>query len=407
MAKKTVLSIVNDIRARGQRKTLLGIGPVSENVIRAAFRSAARHKYPPMFIASRNQIDADEFGGGYVRGWDQKRCLEHMSEAAAKENFDGPFYMCRDHGGPWQRDEEYQKKLPLEEALSLCIQSFKVDIDNGFDLLHVDPTKNPHQSGQSDMVDILNLTIEIILELEAYRKGRGCPEISYEIGTEETDGGLTSIGAFEDFIRKYMVEAEARGLPKPAFVVGQTGTLTRLIANVGDFDKTAAEKLSSVCDTYGTGLKEHNCDYLPEALLSLHTGLGIHAANVAPEFGAVESTSYLNLAAIEARLSAQRGFTASKTAKVLIKNAIDSGKWQKWLTADQADLGDKIDGENAILITKISGHYTLESADFIAERAKMYENLAGASIDGAEYVIESVRASIDRYVRNFNLYHTL
>jgi len=77
------------------------------------------------------------------------------------------------------------------------------------------------------------------------------------------------------------------------------------------------------------------------------------------------------------------------------------------LTADQADFGDKIDGENAILITKISGHYTLESADFIAERAKMYENLAGASIDGAEYVIESVRASIDRYVRNFNLYNTL
>jgi len=381
MAKKTVFSIVNDIRARGERKTLLGIGPVSENVIRASFRSAARHKYPPMFIASRNQIDADELGGGYVRGWDQKRCLEHMSGVAAKENFSGPFYMCRDHGGPWQRDEEYQKKLTMEEALSLAIKSFKVDIDNGFDLLHVDPTKNPHQSGQSDMGDILNLTIEIISELEAYRTGQGRPEISYEIGTEETDGGLTSIGAFEDFIRKYMAAAEERGLPKPAFVVGQTGTLTRLIENVGDFDKTAAEKLSSVCDKYGTGLKEHNCDYLPEALLSLHTGLGIHGANVAPEFGAVESTAYLNLAAIEARLAAQRGFSASKTAKVLIKNAI--------------------------LITKISGHYTLESADFIAERARMYANLTGANINGSEYVIESVRASIDRYVRNFNLYNTL
>ena len=91
---------------------MLGIGPVSENVIRAAFRSAARHKYPPMFIASRNQIDADEFGGGYVRGWDQKRCREHMAAAATKENFDGPFYLCRDHGGPWQRDEEYQAKTP-------------------------------------------------------------------------------------------------------------------------------------------------------------------------------------------------------------------------------------------------------------------------------------------------------
>ena len=106
-------------------------------------------------------------------------------------------------------------------------------------------------------------------------------------------------------------------------------------------------------------------------------------------------------------MAAQRGFSASETSKVLIKNAIDSGKWKKWLTAGQADMGAKIDGQNAILITKISGHYTLEAADFLAERAKMYENLAGAFIDGAEYIIESVRASIDRYVRNFNLYNTL
>jgi len=407
MAKKPISAILDDIRARDERKTLLGIGPVSENVIRASFRSAARHHYPPMFIASRNQVDADEFGGGYVMGWDQQRCMAHMTEAAKQENFDGPFYMCRDHGGPWQRDEEYKKKIPLAKALALGLKSFEADIDNGFDLLHIDPTKNPHQAGQSNMDDILKLTIDLISQLEAYRKDRGGPEISYEIGTEETDGGLTSIGAFEHFIRKYMAAAEEKGLPKPAFVVGQTGTLTRLIENVGDFDKTAAEKLAAVCDKYGTGLKEHNCDYLSEELLCLHTGLGIHGANVAPEFGAVESAAYLKLAAVEARLAAQRGFAASNTAQVLVQNAIDSGKWKKWLTADLTDMGDNISGENAILITKISGHYTLASPDFLAERANMYANLAGAGIDGDEYVVESVRACIDRYVRNFNLYHTL
>jgi len=407
MVKKTVSSILNDLRARGKRKTLLGIGPVSENVIRAAFRSAARHRYPPMFIASRNQIDADEAGGGYVRGWNQKRFREHMAAAAQKENYDGPFYLCRDHGGPWQRDEEYRQKLPLEKALALAFKSFKADIDNGFDLLHVDPTKNPHISGQSDMDAILGLTIDIITELEAYRKDRGLPEISYEIGTEETDGGLTSKEAFESFIKKYMGAAESGGLPKPAFVVGQTGTLTRLIENVGDFDPIAAQALSSVCDKYETGLKEHNCDYLPESQLCLHTGLGIHGANGAPEFGAVESTAYLNLAAVEARLANRRDLSASRTSQVLIRNAVDSGKWKKWWTTDRTDLGPKIDAQNAVLIAKISGHYTLDAADFIAERAKMYANLADAGIDGDEYVVESVRASIDRYVRNFNLHNTL
>ena len=50
-------------------------------------------------------------------------------------------YLCRDHGGPWQRDKERKDHLPEEEAMRLGKISYVYDLENGFDLLHIDPTK--------------------------------------------------------------------------------------------------------------------------------------------------------------------------------------------------------------------------------------------------------------------------
>ena len=41
-------------------------------------------------------------------------------------------------------------------------------------------------------------------------------------------------------------------------------------------------------------MKEHNADYLTNDL-SWHPKLGIHAANVAPEFGVVETKLFLKI----------------------------------------------------------------------------------------------------------------
>ena len=40
-------------------------------------------------------------------------------ELAEKVGFDGLLYFCRDHGGPWQRDEERRAKLDTETAMAL------------------------------------------------------------------------------------------------------------------------------------------------------------------------------------------------------------------------------------------------------------------------------------------------
>ena len=40
-------------------------------------------------------------------------------------------------------------------------------------------------------------------------------------------------------------------------------------------------------------LKEHNADYISNDMLKIHPKIGIHAMNVAPEFGVVETRAML------------------------------------------------------------------------------------------------------------------
>ena len=42
-------------------------------------------------------------------------------------------------------------------------------------------------------------------------------------------------------------------------------------------------------------MKEHNADYLSNNSLSWHPRLGIHAANVAPEFGVCETSKIVDI----------------------------------------------------------------------------------------------------------------
>ena len=49
-------------------------------------------------------------------------------------------------------------------------------------------------------------------------------------------------------------------------------------------------------------MKAHNTDYLSDKALSWYPRLGIHAANIAPEFGVAESISYIKVLEERVRL---------------------------------------------------------------------------------------------------------
>lgn len=410
MNKPTLNEVVEKLLSLkgSERATMIGIGPMSHTLIKASMLLAKEKDFPLMFIASRNQVDADELGGGYVCNWDQKRFADAIAQVAKENNFDGLYYLCRDHGGPWQRDNERNAHLPEDKAMELGKKSYKYDLENGFDLLHIDPTKDPYIVGKVIDMDVnLNRTIELIETAENERKAMGLPPVSYEVGTEETNGGLTSSENYEAFIKKLNKKLDEKNLPHPAFIVGNTGTLTRLTENVGHVDPASCKNLSSIAKKYNVGLKEHNGDYLDDAILLQHPSWGVTAMNVAPEFGTVETQSYLKLAEVEDSLH-KEGLLSDKSniALVLTTEAVKSGRWKKWMVdgKDKLSIEEILeDKELSRLITEISGHYTFNNPLVKAEIAKLYKNLSESGIDGERYVINKIKDSIDNYVKAFNL----
>ncbi|MGI6109016.1 MAG: class II D-tagatose-bisphosphate aldolase non-catalytic subunit [Eubacteriaceae bacterium] len=402
--KDTVNYVIN---SKDDRHTLLGIGPMSENFLRASLESSMEQDYPLMYIASRNQVDSYDLGGGYVFNSDQKVFRDKIEQISDEIGYDNVYFLCRDHGGPWQRDKERNDHLPEDEAMKLAKESYRADILNGFDLLHIDPTKDPDVMCKVVDIDtVFSRTVELIEFCEQVRKDNKIEkEIAYEVGTEETSGGLTSMDTYENFIKRIKEYTTIHNLPMPVFIVGQTGTLTRLTKNVGHFNCENAKKLSSISTKYGVGLKEHNGDYLSEDKLLEHLPLEITAMNVAPAFGTIETMALLELIKVEEKFT-EMGTIESPSAlkEVLTHDSIYSMKWKKWLT-DEIDMSDlsKLDDASKLQITELCGHYTFSNPDVEKEISKLYNNLNKLGIDGRRYVIDKLKEEMEKHVRCFNM----
>ena len=402
--KKVVEGLLK-LQDSGDSATLLGIGPMSPNLLQASFEIARDYDFPLMFIASRNQVDADALGGGYVNGWDQKRFNEDIRKVANEVGFDGLYYLCRDHGGPWQRDNERNAHLPEEEAMKLARQSYLADIENGFDLLMIDPTKDPFEIGKVIPLDVvLSRTVDLIAYCEEERKKRGLPEIGYEVGTEETNGGLTSTEKYHEFIEKQLT---AKGLPMPTFIVGQTGTLTRKTEQVGTYNFHNAYDLAQMAKQYGVGLKEHNADYLDDVTLLEHIPANVTASNVAPQYGTEETRAYLKLCDVE-KILEEEGLLdeTSDLRNTLLVKAIKTERWRKWMMGEQRNLQveDILKDEALSLeILDISGHYAFNDEDVKKELQQLYANLAKFHIDGQRFVVDHIKRPLQQYAECYTL----
>src|SRR2546430_14525501 len=111
---------------------------MSRLVVEAAVEAGAREDAPLVFIPSRNQVESDRLGGGYVEGWDQRDLCHFVRRQVHAWQLQGHCFVGRDHGGPWQRDEEYHAGLDWDTALDSALASYRDDLDAGFSYLHVD-----------------------------------------------------------------------------------------------------------------------------------------------------------------------------------------------------------------------------------------------------------------------------
>lgn len=373
-----------------KRCTLLGVGPMSVNCVDAAIELSDEHEVPLLLIASRRQIDSDAFGGGYVNNWTTERFAQYVIDRDKK----GKVLLARDHGGPWQNTKEVNEKMSLRRAMESAKSSYRADLEAGFQVLHLDPSIDVHGSPNVDEVLDRLFDLYDYCWTHAQRLGQ---EVIFEVGTEEQSGSTNTQEELDYTLNAILQFCKANKIPQPSFVVIQTGTRVMETRNVGSFDtplrvsnELPAEiqipKMIEICNRYGIMMKEHNTDYLSNEALQWHPRLGIHAANVAPEFGVVETRALLDVLEIN-------GLNAN--AERFLQLSYDSHKWDKWMI----DGTDATDRDRSV----ISGHYVFSRPECIELKREAASHLSKKGIDLDAHLKAAVKQSILRYMTGFRL----
>lgn len=373
-----------------KRATLLGVGPMSKNVVDSTIELSDKYKVPIILIASRRQIDSDEFGGGYVENWNTKEFANYVRKKSRTKNI----ILARDHGGPWQNNLELKKKLNLKQAMESAKISFKSDIDNGFQILHIDPSIDINKKLNQDT--ILKRVFELYEYCWNYAQLKK-KEIIFEIGTEEQSGSTNSDYELEYVIDKMNKFCKKKNIPKVSFVVIQAGTKVMETKNIGSFESNLRIKneipveiqlprMLEICNKNNVFMKEHNTDYISDDSLNWHPKLGIHSANVAPEFGVCETRALL-------RLFDQENLRNEK--KEFMKIAYNSKKWVKWMLENsEANYEDKC---------VIAGHYVFSNKRVIELKKILDKKLKKKKMKLDLLLKKEISKVISKYLKCFRL----
>ena len=384
----------------GRKATLLGICPVSRSTIRASIECAKLLNFPLMFVATLNQVDID---GGYT-GLTQKDFVNLVRQECEKAEFSGPTIIALDHGGPWLKDKHIIERLELEDALEWVRKSIDACIRAGYDLLHIDATVDIWLDEKRCLsIDtIVERTVNLIEYAEMVRREHGVPKLSYEVGTEEVRGGITSPMLFKEFIVKLRTRLKERGLEDvwPCFIVGNVGTY---LATTNRFDSERAKVLVEIASTYGLYVKGHYTDYVSNPEDYPKAGMG--GANIGPELAHAEYIALEELEKLEEILY-NRGYVVkpSEILRKLNDAIIRSGRWKKWLTEEEKSLEfNQLSAERKRFLLGTGSRYVLSTSEVIEAKMKLQENLERCGIDVNRMVIAKLRDVLWRYIHAFNL----
>jgi len=368
--------------------TLLGVGPMSKNCVDVVIDLANQYDVPIMLIASRRQIESKQLGSGYVNNWS----TEDFSKYVQKHDENKKILLCRDHGGPYQNENENKQNLSYNEIMDKAKQSFYTDIMCDFRILHIDPSENLF----SDLT--IDEMLQRIFELYSFcytTAHENNKLISIEISLGKEDGGISHISEIKYAIEKMENFCNSKNLPLPSFMVIKTGNHVLETRNIGILEdiidgkdteeKIEIEKMIDYCNQKKIMIKEHNGDYLSNHSLKLHPKLGIHAINVAPEFGVIETKAFL---------SWLKNNDFEEFTDTFLEISYNSKKWEKWMISNtNTTKNDK---------SIISGHYVFSSPEFLTLKNQILEKIIDKnSLDN--YLKISIKEDILRYLKHLNL----
>jgi hypothetical protein len=287
------------------------IGPMTKNVVDAIVEFCDKTGNKIAFIPSRRQV---EWNGGYVNNWTTEEFSNYVTTLPLQ----------RDHGGPGQGNNDDDG-----------FESLAYDAKH-FQLIHIDPWKKYPKFSEG-----LEKTIEMIKFVYEIN-----PAIIFEIGTEE------AIRPFDPDELDRLVAGLQSALPEEVYwqikyLVIQSGTSLKGINQTGNYDSTRLVEMIEVAKSYNMLSKEHNGDYIPVEVIKEKFSLGLDAINIAPEFGLIETLTYL------------KEIKDEKLFERFWQICYDSKKWVKWVSPSFDPY------YNREQLVKICGHYVLSYPNFI------------------------------------------
>lgn len=306
------------------------IGPMSKNIVDAAIDFCNRTGNVIGLIPSRRQV---EWHGGYVNNWTTNDFVDYVRSKT--ENV----LIQRDHAGPGQGQS------PDDGYVSLTS-----DCRSNMDLIHIDPWKD-HQ----DLIEGLVETSKMIKFCNDIN-----PKLRYEIGTEEairrfetSDLEFLLVGLRKMFTGTNIFE-------KIEYLVIQSGTSLKGNKQTGSYESDRLSEMVALGKKYGLLTKEHNGDYISVGVIQEKFNLGLDAINIAPEFGLIETNTYLNNIFENDHMEVFEEFWGI---------CYESDKWKKWVNPEF----DPIREKEALI--KICGHYVLSKNDFITNVKSRYPGI--------------------------------
>lgn len=375
--------LVNSIK---NKKTVLAVGPMSKNCIDATIEVAQFKNIPIQFIPSRRQIESCDAGCGYVNNWSTEVFSKYVKTKDLKQNI----FLARDHGGPWQNNFEKDQFREYKDVLKSCLESFKVDILSDFDFLHIDTSIDINKNIDSE--EAAHRACELLYLCEEFAKKEN-KTLNYEIGTELQGEGVNDVREVENNLKIINSFCDKNKIQKPFFYVIQNGAKVLEMENVGIFESNNIEDFSAefndikrinrLCNDFGIFSKAHNSDYLSKKYATLYPELGINGANIAPEFGVIETTTYLEIF---------NEYNLNSEKDTFLKIAYDSKKWEKWLKPNSSIS----DYEKAL----IAGHYVFSDSQFLELKSKVARKVSNY-IDIDEKVKDNIKYKINYYLESF------
>jgi len=366
-------------------------------------RAAKETQAPLFFAATLNQVDLD---GGYT-GWTPQQFVRLARELTDQIGYRGPVVIGLDHGGPWLKDVQTRERWSLERAMQGVLESLAACLDAGYDLLHIDPTVDRTlATGEAMPIElVVSRTLELIAYAESYRRERGLPPVSYEVGTEEVHGGLADLSVFRRFLDGLRGRLAGAGLGDvwPCFVVGKVGT----DLHTTEFDPAVAQQLAAIAAEYGSAIKGHYTDSVSNPEEYSKAGMG--GANVGPEFTEAEYAALQYLADREEALAAESKISAPSGLMQALRSAVvASGRWEKWRLPEEQGLAfDQLSSERQGWLVRTGCRYVWTQPGVTAARARLYGNMETAGEEGEEVVLRTIGQVMHKYFRAFGLAGTL